>query len=166
MKLTQEFDRMFRQEFPDVAANLLIFKDEDNSYRVFDRYRIVPEKPGYRVFCSASDVGLFSSTKSALGWCIADKHKAFNLARDILVLDSKLTSLTSDINVRANIADASNQPLFRETIETKLESKIIRKKKVESELTKCINWAKYIQQRGFNNETVRTGRNSAIKASR
>ena len=165
MKLSQEFDRMFRQEFPDSLTNL-IFRTEEGNYRVFDRYLIVPEKPGYRVFCSATDVGSFGSTKSALSWCIADKHKAYNSARDILALDTKLTSLTNDINARANIADTSTDPKFRETIETKLESKIIRKKKVESELNKCVNWAKYIQLRGFNNETVRTGRNTAIKASR
>jgi len=165
MKLSQEFDRMFRQEFPDSLTNL-IFCTEEGNYRVFDRYLIVPEKPGYRVFCSATDVGLFGSTKSALSWCIADKHKAYNSARDILALDTKLTSLTNDINARANIADTSTDPKFRETIETKLESKIIRKKKVESELTKCVNWAKYIQLRGFNNETVRTIRSGTFKTSR
>jgi hypothetical protein len=165
MKITQEFDRMFRQEFPDVIANL-IYRDDNGAYCVFDKYKIVPERPGYRVFCSATDVGLFSSTKNALSWCIADKYKAYNLARDILQLDIKLAALTSDINARAMLADSSKNHAFRETIETKLETKIIRKKKVESELSKCVNWAKYIQQRGFNNETVRTGRNQAIKASR
>ena len=165
MTNTKEFDRMMRQEFPDTINNL-IYRDDANNYCVFDRYKIVPVKPGYLVLCSATEVGIFGSTKSALSWCIADKNKAFNLARDILALDVKLTSLTSDINARAQVADKSKQPQFRETIETKLESKIIRKKKVESELTKCVNWAKYIQQRGFNNETVRTGRNQPIKASR
>ena len=162
---TKEFDRMFRQEFPEALANL-IYRDDDGAYRVFDRYKIIPAKPGYRVMCSATEVGVFGSTKSAMSWCIADKHQAYNLSRDILALDVKLTSLTSDINARANVADRSKQPQFRETIETKLESKIIRKKKVEAELTKCVNWAKYMQQRGFNNETVRTGRNQPFKASR
>ena len=165
MKLTQEFDRMMRQEFPEIVSNL-IFKDNDGSYKVFDRYRIVKEIPGYRVFCGASDIGRFSTTKTALSWCIADKHQAYNLARDILELDVKLNSLTSDINARANLADRSKNALFRETIETKLETKIIRKKQVEEQLSKCINWAKYKQQKGFNNETVRTGRNQAIQRSR
>lgn len=165
MNNTKEFERMMRQEFPDTLSNL-IYRDDNGDYRVFDRYRIVPAKPGYLVMCSATEVGVFGSTKSAMSWCIADKHKLYKLARDILALDTKLTSLTSDINVRANIADQSKQPQFRETIETKLETKIIRKKKVESELAKCVNWAKYMQQRGFNNETVRTGRNQPFKASR
>lgn len=165
MKLTQEFDRMMRQEFPDAVANM-IYRGEDGALHVFDRYRIERDAPGYRLFCSATDVGLFSSTKTAMSWCIADKFKAYNLARELLELDTKLTALTADITARATVADASKNALFRETIETKLESKIIRKKKVESELAKCVNWAKYTQQRGFNNETVRTGRNQAKQASR
>ena len=68
--------------------------------------------------------------------------------------------------MRANLADRSKTPLFRETIETKLETKIIRKKQVEQELTKCVNYAKYCQQRGFDNETIRTGRTASVKKSR
>lgn len=164
MNLTQEFDRMFRQDFPDSVKNL-IYRNEQGDFCVFDRYKIIPAKPGYLVTCSATEVGIFGSTKSALSWCIADKHQAYNLARDILALDIKLTSLTADINVRANVADRTNNPNFKETVGTKLESKIIRKKKVETELAKCVNWAKYMQQRGFNNETIRTSR-PAIKERR
>jgi hypothetical protein len=165
IKNTQELTKLFRKEFPDTFTNL-IWQNEDGEYEVFDRYTITPEKHGFRVSCSATDVGLFSTTKTALSWCIADKYTHYNLARDILTLDNKLSSLISDISTRANLADRSKQPLFRETIETKLETKIIHKKQVEQELTKCVNYAKYCQQRGFNNETVRTGRNQAIKASR
>ena len=162
---TQELNKLFRKEFPDLSANL-IWQNDAGGYEVFDRYVITPEKHGFRVHCSATDVGLFSTTKTALSWCIADKYTHHNLARDILTLDNKLSSLTSDISTRANLADRSKQPLFRETIETKLETKIIRKKQVEQELTKCVNYAKYCQQRGFDNETIRTGRSASVKKSR
>ena len=166
MKINKEFDRMMRQEFPEIVANL-IFQDSAGTYQVFDRYHIIKESPNFRVFCGATDVGRFSSTKTALSWCIADKFKAFNLAREILELDTKLSSLTSDITARANLADSSTNAVFRETIETKLETKIIRKKQVEEQLSKCVNWAKYTQQKGFNNnETFRTGRNQPIQRSR
>jgi hypothetical protein len=166
MKIAQDFDRIMRQEFPDVVTNL-IYRDDDGTYRVFDRYSIVKENTKYRVYCSASDVGLFSSTKSALSWCIADKYRAYNLARDIAELDTKLSALTSDITARANLADRSTNVEFRETIETKLETKLIKKKQVEAQLSKCINWAKYTQQqKGFNNETVRTSRSQTIKTGR
>jgi len=165
MKSDQEFDRMFRQEFKDITPNL-IWKNESGAYEVFGRYCIQPERPGYRVFCSATDMGIFSSTRTALSWCIADKNRAYNTARELLLTDNKLAALTNDISTRAAIGDRSNNPQLRETILTKLESKIIQKKLLEIQLTKCVNWAKYIQQRGFDNETQRIGRNQPNKTSR
>lgn len=165
--MTSEFeiDKAFRKEFPKILTNL-IFPNEDGSFEVFGRYVIKKEKAVYRVYFSDTDMGMFSSTKTALSWCIAAKFSNYNLARDILILDKKLMSLTNDINARANIADRSKNSLFRETVETKLETKIIHKKQVEQQLTKCVNYAKYYQQKGFNNENVRTGRDQAIKTSR
>jgi hypothetical protein len=96
----------------------------------------------------------------------ADKYQAYNLARELLELDTKLGSLTADIAVRTAVGEHSTKWEFRDSIGTKLETKIIRKKQVENELAKCVNWAKYCQQRGFNNETARTGRNQPNKTSR
>ena len=165
MKSDQEFDRMFRQEFKDITPNLL-WQNDAGEYEVFGKYRIIPQRPGYQVFCSATEVGIFHITKSALSWCIAHKFNAYNTARDILVLDNKLGAITSDIVVRTAIAERSTKWEFRDSIGTKLETKIIRKKQVENELTKCVNWAKYIQYKGFNNETARTSRNTPNKAGR
>ena len=165
MKPDQEFERLFRQEFRDVMPNT-IWKNDHGVYEVFGHYRIQPERPGYRVFCSATEVGVFSSTRAALSWCIADKNKSYNTARELLTVDTKLNALTHDINARAAVGDRSKDPALRETILTKLETKIIRKKLLENQLTKCVNWAKYCQQRGFDNETQRIGRNQPNKTSR
>ena len=160
-----DIDKAFRKEFPEIITNL-IFQNETGDYEIFGRYVIKKEKNVCRVYCSATDAVTFSSTKTALSWCIAAKFSNYNLARDILNLDRKLMALTNDINTRANVAERSKNSLFRETVETKLETKIIHKKQVEQQLTKCVNYAKYYQQKGFNNETVRTGINYAIKTSR
>jgi len=165
MKSDQEFDRMFRQEFKDITSNL-IWKNDHGVYEVFGHYRIAPTRPGYRVFCSATDVGVFSNTRTALSWCIADKHRAYNIARELLLTDNKLAALTQDISTRAAAGDRSQDPAWRETILTKLETKIIQKKLLENQLTKCVDWAKYIQQKGFDNETARTGRSQPNKTSR
>jgi hypothetical protein len=165
MNPVKEFERALQQEFRDLLPNT-IFKDDDGSYSVFGKYRIESANPGYRLYCSATEVGIFNSTKSALSWCIADKNQAYNTARDILELDIKLGAMTRDIAVRTTIAEHSNRWEFRDNVGTKLETKIIRKKQVENELAKCVNWAKYIQQRGFNNETARIGRSQPNKTSR
>jgi hypothetical protein len=165
MNTTQEFKQLFHQEFRDIMPNT-IWQNDNGEYEVFGHYRIQSTRPGYRVMCSATDVGVFSSTRTALSWCIADKHRAYNTARELLTIDTKLTALTQDINARAAVGDRSQNPQLRETILTKLETKIIQKKLLENQLTKCVNWAKYIQQRGFDNETQRTGRSQPNKTSR
>jgi hypothetical protein len=161
----REVNRLFRQEFRDLMPNV-IWEHDNGVYEVFGHYTIVPEKHGFRVFCSATDVGLFSHTRTALSWCIADKNRAYNTARELLTVDNKLSALTADINTRAAIGDRARDPALREMILTKLESKIIQKKQLELQLTKCVNWAKYSQQRGFENETARTGRGQPNKTSR
>ena len=148
MNFNHEVNRLFRQEFPDLLPNT-IWRNEDGTYEVFGHYRIVPEKLKYRVYCAATDVGVFNSTKTALSWCIADKHQAYNLARELLETDIKLGALTNDINARASVADRSKNFEFRDSVGTKLETKIIRKKQLENQLAKSVNWAKQIQARGF-----------------
>jgi hypothetical protein len=165
MNINREFERALRQEIKDILPNT-IFQNENGGYNVFGKYRIEPARPGYRVYCAATEVGTFTTTKSALSWCIADKVQAYNTAREILELDIKLGAISQDIAVRTAIAERSSKWEFRDSVGTKLETKIIRKKQVENELAKCVSWAKYIQQRGFNNETVRTGRNQTNTPSR
>ena len=161
----QEFDRVFRQEFRDLLPNM-IWQNDDGDYEVFNRYLIQPQQGQYRMFCSATDVGLFSSTRTALSWCIADKNQAYNLARELQELDNKLTALNNDIAVRAALAERSTRWEFRDPVGSKLETKIIRRKQVENRLAKCVDWAKYSQQRGFTNETQRIGRGQPNKTSR
>jgi hypothetical protein len=160
-----EIERMFRQEFRDLMPNV-IWQTDDGVYEVFGRYRIQPGTTGFRVFCSATEVGIFSTTRTALSWCIADKNCAYNTARELLTVDNKLSVLTADIAARAAVGDRSGNPALREIILTKLESKIIHKKQLENQLTKCVTWAKYCQQRGFEDETARTGRGQPNKTSR
>jgi len=165
MKNQHEVERIFRQEFCDLMPNI-IWQNDDGVYEVFGRYRIVPERQEFRVFCSATDVGTFGTTRSALSWCIADKNQAYNLARELKELDNKLTALNNDIAVRTALAERSTRWEFRDPVGTKLETKIIRRKQVENRLAKCVSWAKYTQQRGFNNETQRIGRGQPNKTSR
>ena len=165
MKIDKEISREILKEFPTLEHNS-IWKNSDGDYTVFGKYSIVKENTGYRVHCSLTDVGVFYSTKSALSWCIADKFKQYNVARDLMQLDSNLHHLTVDISTRAAIGDSTKNTEQREIILTKLENKILKKKEIENRLAKCVNWAKYYQQRGFDNETARIGRTAANKTSR
>jgi len=160
-----EFERIVISEFQDGQTNL-VWQNENGDYELFGKYRIESVRPGYRVFYNDQEIAVFSSTRNAVSWCIADKYSNYTLAREILVIDRKIELLKNDIFVRSAVADKSKKAQFREDIGTKLESKIIYKKALEIELSKCVNWAKYRQQRGFTNETARTGRATTHKTSR
>jgi hypothetical protein len=165
MTKDQELEAWVRNELRTIMPNF-IWRNDDGEYELFGKYRIVPTRPGYTVYCHANSVGEFSSTKTAVSWCVADKYRNYNLAREIYNTDLRLTAVGNDVFVRAGVANRSKKADFRESIDIKLESKIIRKKELEKQLDKCINLAKYLQQRGFDNETARSSRNGTNKTSR
>lgn len=160
-----EVDEMLHRELRRLMPNI-IWQNEQGQYEIFGRYRICPKKWGYEVWTHSDRVASFRKTRSALAYCIADKFRKYNLAREIKTVENLLDNLSNDIFVRTGVAGKCRREQSKEDIETKLESKIIRKQELEMQLEKCINLAKYYQQRGFNNETARTGRASANKTSR
>jgi hypothetical protein len=91
-----------------------------------------------------------------MAWCTADKHEQYNLSNSILVLDRKKQALAADIYCRKTLAERGKHETFYEIINMKLQPKIDQYNSVSTELEKCVNRAKYIQIRGFNNETART----------
>ena len=165
MTKDQELEAWVRSELRTIMPNF-IWRNDDGEYELFGKYRIVANRPGYTVYCHANAVGEFSSTKTAVSWCVADKYKNYNLAREIHNTDLRLTAVSNDVFVRAGVAGRSKRADFRESIDIKLETKIIRKKELENQLTKCINLAKYLQQRGFDNETARSGRATKNQTNR
>jgi len=144
----------------------LIWQNELGEYEVFGKYRIVPQLSGFCVFINEDAQGFFNSTRTAISWCIADKFQQYNLARDLLTCDNMLANLTNDIFVRAGVANKTRDPNMRESIDTKLELKILHKKKLASQLNNYVNRAKYLQQKGFANETSRFGSATTIKTNR
>ena len=161
----RELEAWVREELKTVLPNI-IWRNEAGEYEVFGRYKIARKKDGYHVVCHATDVGLFSSTKSAISWCVADKYRDYNLARQILLTDTRLDAISSDIFTRMAAANRSRKIEFKENIDAKLEPKIIRKKQLEKQLANLINSAKYLQQRGFDNEIARSGRATKNQTNR
>jgi hypothetical protein len=161
----QEVERWIHQEFKQMLS-VLVWRNEDGDYEAFGKYHIIPQNPGYRVYINDSDQGFFNSTRTAISWCVADKYNKFNLARDLLLFDNMLANISNDIFVRAGVANKIKDPAVKESIETKLEPKILHKRDLEQQLTKCVNRAKYLQQKGFENEASRSGPATTIKTNR
>ena len=151
-------DKLERFAEQEIKRNIhtLIVPDDNGGYVAFGQYHLVPDTQGYRVYTLTSDVSsLFSNKRSALGWCVADRYNQLNLAQNIRILDQKKQILEADIHCRRTTAERSKTQDFYETVNTKIQPKIDKYNSLNAELEKCLNSAKYLQIRGFNNETAR-----------
>jgi len=163
MKPSQKLAALAEQELPQLLDHVII--EDGEKYRVFGTYVLRQTTQGYRLTQNDDPVGTFSSTRSAVAWCIADKRRQYRLANEIRHLDSTLLRLQNDIQVRSGVAKHSHGT-FWETVTVKTVHKQAQSQQIQNELTKCINSAKYWQLQGSNNETARTGRYTPNKTNR
>jgi hypothetical protein len=134
----------------------LILDDGTGAIMVFGKYYIQQVGNRYQVSNWDSAIHCFSSKKIAMSYCTADHSRNYNLSNMILVLDRKKQALAADIYCRKTLGERGRHESFYEIINMKIQPKIDLYNSVNSELEKCVNRAKYLQIRGFNNETART----------
>jgi hypothetical protein len=154
MNQEQKLERWAEREIQRNIHNMII-SDGNSGYIVFGKYYMEPATTGFTVKTWDRLIHCFANKKTAVSWCIADHVNHLNLANQILNLDKKQQILSNDIQVRSNIGNRSRKEDFAEIVNNKIQPKISQHKLVTGELEKCINSAKYIQIRGFNNETAR-----------
>ena len=106
MKASRKLAALAERELPRILDQVII--EDGEKYRVFGRYTIHPTEGLFQVRLRDDDVGVFSGTKSALAWCIADNLHRFNLARQIKELDQSITRLRNDIYVRRSLAERTS----------------------------------------------------------
>jgi len=155
MTKEQKLERFAERELKR-NIDSLILDDGDGCIIAFGRYYIEPVDTRFQVSTWDKTIHCFSSKKTAMSWCTADKYKHYNLSNMILVLDRKKQALAADIYCRKTLGDRGRTETFYEIINMKIQPKIDLYSSVVAELEKCVNQAKYMQIRGFNNETART----------
>jgi hypothetical protein len=139
------------------SLHTMIIDDEKGGYVAFGRYQLKPTLHQVEVTVNNdSSVSVFSNKRTAISWCVADNYKQYGLAKIIKTLDHKKQALSADINYNKQVAHKGKNHEFQELVITKLESKVGHYSLVDRELEKCLNLAKYIQLKGFQNETART----------
>jgi hypothetical protein len=132
-------------------SNDLIYKTEQG-YRAFKTYDIIRTNNAYDVLKNGDLQANFGSTRSALAYCIADKNKKYNLAREIQQLDQQLVNYDQSIKPRRELASRSNG--YRaEVLESKIQHRQQQRYIIKRELEKCVSLTKYLQLRGFKNDT-------------
>lgn len=152
----QKLERWARENFHLVMPNAII--PHHDGFIIFGRYLLQPQSDAWLVNKFTNDAMTFGSKRSAVSWCVADKFNRIALANRIKNIDNRIAQLGSDINVRDGLAVKTQNQKFRDIVAVKLANKRNKHRYLMAELQECINSAKYLQLRGFSNETARTGR--------
>ena len=149
-KLEQFAERELRKNLSS-----LIIEDDEGGFIIFGMYRLVPGKINVSIETRDEKTIKFSNKRTALSWCVADHFNHINLANVIRTLDTKKQILDADIRCRGGVAERGRHQDFYDIVNTKIQPKVDMYNSVNRELEKCLNSAKYLQLKGFNNETAR-----------
>jgi len=136
----------------------MILDDGEGNVMAFGKFMLAKNTQGVQVSTFSDSIGTFTNFATAISYCVADRFRQHDLARRIHQLDRQKRLVTDDLALRRAQAERSTDSRFRETVLTKIETKDRWRRSVTGELDKCLDRAKYLQLRGFTNETARTGR--------
>lgn len=133
-----------------------IFRDGD-SIMAFADYEIVKESPDeYSIYKDNFFMISCSTCRIALSYCILDKNKLRQDAKNLVALENKIINRQNEMMHYRHVASSPKVDEFRrEVVITRLDSAKAEYQNLQQQLTKSINVAKYCQQKGFDNETIR-----------
>jgi hypothetical protein len=154
MTRDQKLERWANRELPRHVDNMIL--EQDGQILAFGRYLLETSRDCCTVSMDNRTVHVFANRRTAISWCTAHKLRQGRLTEEIKNLDQLKQDLTADIQQRQKQAQRSNRTEFRDLVAVKLQPKQARLTVTVTELEKCIKLAKYLQLKGFNNETLRT----------
>ena len=155
----RRLEQVLSSEYDSIKQNLMFSTPQ--GYELFDVYIISKTPDGAAVQKRLGAPVEFTSTKSAVSWCIADKYNQIRLADEIMQLDKTRRRLREDVLFSKVYTRQLRDATVRETAALKLQVKQDMLQFTETGLEKCANLAKYWQLRGFSNEIERTRRTAS-----
>lgn len=150
----KKLETIVRNELPVLERNAII--PRDGHYEVFGVYFIYFDKNRVIVKRHDNVLSRFSSVRTALSWCIAEKFRKYDLSQEIQRLDSDVERIKNDVKLYQGTLPRTTDLDRYLIIKNKLDNKRGNLFRAQERLEKCVNLAKYFQLRGFNNELART----------
>ena len=157
-RVTEKASRLLQQIADDILNTNpnAIFRD-GNSIMAFADYEIVKcEDSVYEIYKLDDYAVTFNSCRLALAWCIFDKYQQRLDANNLILLESDLIRKQSEMmHYRHYINSRKITQIQREVTLDRLDLAKDQHHQLRKQIDKCINVAKYWQQKGFDNETIR-----------
>ena len=121
----------------------------------FGKYTVTETAVNFQIYRGATLAATMSNSRTALSWCIADKLKKYSLAQEISTFDTEVNWRNNEIVCYSRVMYNSTDMVRRSIARDRISESRARLKYAKYHLDKCINLAKYWQQKGFNDETAR-----------
>ena len=149
----QVLDRMssfFYNELLKNLSNVFIFKDDDNSYLLYDRYYVTKTDKGIEVTLKyGHNNKVFNTLQNAVTWCIYDKRNKIDIANRVEFLDQMISGLNSSISINKKIIDGKNDLDTKYIALAKLSESKYKKKNMMNELLGYVRDSKEWQLKQF-----------------
>ena len=136
-------------------ADLSVFKDQDGSYHLFDKYIISRVKDEYQVTINSFDTNkTFYTLKHAVAWCTFDKRNRIVDSNRIYDLDKKVAGLESTIQGHQKLIKSAKNIDDKLIYLAKLGEEKMKKRQLYDELGRYIDISKSWQTSRFNTKPV------------
>jgi hypothetical protein len=136
-------------------ADLSIFKDQDGSYHLFDKYIIKRVQDEYEVTVNSFDTNKkFYTLKHAVTWCTFDKRNRIVDSNRIYELDKKVAGLESTIQGHQKLIKSAKNMDDKLIYLAKLGEEKMKKRQLYDELGHYISISRSWQTNRFNTKPV------------
>jgi len=150
-KIDKKLDKMISNSEFAKLQDVVIFKDTDGTYSLFNKYHI-KRKDATDVVVSLNngdDVNSFFSMKNAVCWCVLDKIGKYQLADRVINLDMHLSSLEVHISIHSKLFKKAKKTEDKLIYLAKLNQDKLQKTAMSEELSKYIQDSYNWQQKRF-----------------
>ena len=150
-KIDRKLDKiMSNSEFAKLQ-DVVIFKDTDGTYSLFNKYHIKKKDVTDIVVSlnNGDDVNSFFSMKNAVCWCVLDKIGKYQLADRVINLDMNLSSIDVHISIHSRLFKKAKKTEDKLIYLAKLNQDKLQKTAMSEELSKYIQDSYNWQQKRF-----------------
>lgn len=147
---------MNKRDIVTKIKDLLIVREDDGSYNLFGKYKVVHSSNGYSVNVYDESIGYpFSSLKHAVTWCIFEKFQKHKEIRRIVELDDALGSIDVSIAQHKKLIDKAEDKDSKSIYYAKLIEEKRKKRELTKEIESYIAISKHWQTKKFAENQVK-----------
>ena len=150
-KIDKKLDKMISNSEFAKLQDVVIFKDTDGTYSLFNKYHIKKKDTNDVVVSlnNGDDVNSFFSMKNAVCWCVLDKIGKYQLANRVIDLDMHLSSVEVHISIHSKLFKKAKKTEDKLIYLAKLNEDKFQKKAMSEELNRYVENSYAWQQKRF-----------------